>query len=92
MTSGLIIHIGLYSVPCFDDIKSLRRRKIQNGSEWYLKRLLADPNGYRPISGHKDTQLYHKNKYGLDYYKFKEQYTLENFDPNNICKLAKNAG
>jgi len=36
---GIIIHLGLYSVPGFDLVECAKRRKIQNGSEWYLDRL-----------------------------------------------------
>ena len=60
---GLIIHMGLYSVYGFDDIKSLRRRKTQNGSEWYQRRL-TEKSDYRPVSGHVATKEYHKEHYG----------------------------
>lgn len=56
---AFIFHIGLYSYFGFDDIQSARRRKIQNGSEWYLERL--QDKSYRPISGSQETKLYHKN-------------------------------
>ncbi len=36
---SIIFHWGLYSVPAFDDVISAEKRKIQNGAEWYLKRL-----------------------------------------------------
>src|SRR5690348_10575860 len=45
---GVMIHWGLYSVPAFDSVVSARRRHIQNGSEWYAKRLTVTPTTYRP--------------------------------------------
>ena len=90
---GLMIHVGLYSIPCFDDIQSLRRRKMKNGSEWYLKRLTCDLSGYRPISGSSSVQKHHKDNYGeMDYYEFKNQYTLENFKPMKICEMISKIG
>jgi alpha-L-fucosidase len=57
-------------VPAFDDVKSVSRRKMKNGSEWYLKRL-TENGTYRPISGWKETQAYHRKVYGdKDYYSF----------------------
>ena len=65
---GLIFHWGVYSVPAYDDPVSAKRRRTQNGSEWYMKRLLETGN-YRPISGWKETQAYHKTNYfNLTYY------------------------
>ena len=40
MTFGIIIHYGLYSYYGYDDINSAKRRKTQNGSEWYYGRLI----------------------------------------------------
>lgn len=59
---GVIFHWGLYSVSAYDDVKSARRRRMGNGSEWYLKRL-AEKGDYRPISGWKETQEYHGSTY-----------------------------
>lgn len=59
---GCIFHFGPYSYPAYDDIKSARRRKIQNGSEWYYKRLM-DENTYRPTSGAKETKTWHYEYY-----------------------------
>ena len=64
---GIIFHVGLYSYYGYDDIKSSRKRKLQNGSEWYLERL--QPNKFRPVSGSTQTQEYHKHVYNdSDYY------------------------
>ena len=60
---GIILHWGLYSVYAFDDIKSLRRRKMKNGSEWYMKRLITKETDFRPISGYKETQKYHEKNF-----------------------------
>lgn len=65
---GIIFHWGLYSVGGYDSVSSARRRRMQNGSEWYLKRL-TEKGDYRPISGWKETQQYHKENFGNnDYY------------------------
>lgn len=67
---GMIIHWGIYADPGYDDIKSARKRKLQNGSEWYYKRL-TDTNSFRPTSGHQETKEWHKNNYnGRDYFTF----------------------
>lgn len=55
MDFGLIFHWGIYSITAYDDPISAKRRRMQNGSEWYLKRLLEDGR-FRPISGWKETQ------------------------------------
>lgn len=83
---GLIFHWGLYSVPAFDDVISAQRRKLQNGSEWYKKRLLESGN-YRPISGYKETQKYHEENYGEQEY---EDF-IDDFNPNikNMEKWMK---
>jgi alpha-L-fucosidase len=60
---GIIIHYGLYSYYGYDDLVSAKRRKTKNGSEWYYGRLI-DTSTYRPISGGKATQQYHKDNYG----------------------------
>ncbi|AYV86301.1 MAG: hypothetical protein Solumvirus3_37 [Solumvirus sp.] len=76
---GVIFHWGLYSVPAFDDIKSAKRRKIQNGSEWYLKRLV-EKGEYRPITGWKETQTYHQKHYGTKKYEdFAADFKAEKF-------------
>ena len=59
---GIIIHYGLYSWYGYDHITSLKRRSVQNGSEWYLGRLI-EKNSFRPISGHKYTKDFHVKNY-----------------------------
>jgi alpha-L-fucosidase len=91
---GVIFHWGLYSVPAFDDIVSARKRKIQNGSEWYQKRLL-EKSTFRPTSGWKETQEYHEGQFANQpYHKFSEQFDEEsiNFNPQNWAQLCKKNG
>ena len=86
---GMIIHWGIYSEPGYDDVKSARKRKIQNGSEWYLKRL-TENNLFLPTSGHKETKEWHKNNYGdQDYYSFTIN---EQVDVKEWIDCAKNNG
>lgn len=59
---GLIFHWGPYSIPAFDDVKSAKRRNIQNGSEWYKGRLI-ETNKFIPISGWQATQEYHNKHF-----------------------------
>jgi alpha-L-fucosidase len=83
---GIIFHWGLYSVTGFDDIKSVRRRKMKNGSEWYYKRLY-EKSDYRPISGHKETKLYHEKSFNSrDYYDLSKEFNdnTEYFDFDSI--------
>jgi alpha-L-fucosidase len=78
MTIGLIIHIGLYSEPAFDVCNT--RRGIQNGSEWYLKRL-REKGTYRPISNYRETQEHHRSTYpNTDYFDFKLDIQMKNID------------
>jgi len=86
---GAIFHFGLYSLLGYDDIKSLRRRSMKNGSEWILKRLIEN-GSYRPLAGWKDSQLYIKTKYNVedDFIKFYFD-LIEEFD-NNYKKIKKN--
>jgi alpha-L-fucosidase len=85
-TFGVMVHWGLYSVPAFDSVEIAMTRSIQNGSEWYLKRLSAEPGSFRPTSGWKETQAYHDREYGKDfkYEQFAEEFTTAscrcNFD------------
>lgn len=79
---GVMLHWGVYSVPAFDDVSSAQRRKIQNGSEWYLKRLTerGDTNPYA-TSGWQETQRYHQKHYGSKkYQEFAQQFTAEHWD------------
>jgi len=61
---GIFLHWGPYSVPAYDSVESARKRSIQNGSEWYLKRLIVKKTDFRPTSGWRETQAHHKSKYG----------------------------
>jgi alpha-L-fucosidase-like protein len=75
---GLIFHWGLYSVPAYDDFRSANRRKMKNGSEWYLARLNVKKGDFHPPSGWEDTQTYHKEVYGdADYYSFRHQFNSD---------------
>lgn len=77
---GLIFHMGPYSFPGYDDVASARRRKLQNGSEWYLKRLI-EPGTYRPVTGWKETQTFHNTQYpGHKYDEFAQQLTATGFE------------
>lgn len=77
---GFIFHVGLYSFYGFDNITSARRRKIQNGSEWYLERL--QERSYNPVSGSDRTKAYHK-KYGVDFDYFRAPFFINR---EAICK------
>lgn len=89
---GLIFHWGLYSVSAYDDILCAKRRKMQNGSEWYKKRLLENSD-YRPISGHIQTKDFHeKNFKNLKYEDFSEKFTAENWNPYEWMFFAKSIG
>ncbi len=82
---GLIIHLGLYSVPAYDDVSSARRRRIGNGSEWYLNRLIKT---YRRNKGDDLTSEYHKRKYNnRNYYEFASDFKLEKFSAEEWLKL-----
>lgn len=89
---GIIFHWGLYSVTAFDDIKSERRRKMKNGSEWYYKRL-HENSDYRPISGHKETKKYHQEVFGnRDYYDLKVDFdsATRDFDFDSLFHVLVN--
>jgi len=77
-----MIHIGPYSVPAYDSVDSAKRRLIQNGSEWYQKRLLTKSSDYRPTSGWQETQSFHRQQYGetKDYRQFANQLDTEKWD------------
>lgn len=86
-----IFHWGIYSVPAFDDPKSARRRKLQNGSEWYLKRLMNV--SFRPPSGTKETIAYHEQQHpGKSYESFVDDWKAEAWNVDSWMKLAKKAG
>jgi alpha-L-fucosidase len=87
---GVIFHWGLYSVPGF--ATKNKRTKEGNGAEWYLKRLTEKGN-FRPISGWKETQKYHKETFGDSSYEdFADAFLCENWDPKEWMKLCKKAG
>ncbi len=86
---GVIFHWGLYSVPAYDDMVSVRRRKMQNGSEWYKKRL-EEKSDYRPISGHINTKKFHSDNYGEQKYDdFEKVFDTKDWNPDEWMKLAK---
>jgi len=92
MEVGIIFHWGLYSVPCYDSVNSANRRKMQNGSEWYLKRLVEDSD-FRPISGHKETKLFHeKNFSGMNYFDFANLFTCSSWDPDEWMQFCVDIG
>ena len=88
---GIIFHWGLYSIPAYDVPKLIVKRKIQNGSEWYAKRL-SETGKFRPVNGWKETQEYHKMNYpSLKYQDFAKEFDLtsKNCDIDNWMKLCK---
>lgn len=89
---GIIFHCGLYSVPAYDDVKSLKRRTMQNGSEWYLRRL-TENSDYRPISGYRETQEYHKKTYGdSSYFDFMKSFNVSESSIDEWMKLVVSIG
>jgi alpha-L-fucosidase len=93
-TIGVIVHWGVYSVPAFDSVSSARQRRIQNGSEWYAKRLTVAANTYRPTSGWKETQEYHRKTFGVNFpYKdFAKRFTAVNFNIDSWMLAFRRAG
>lgn len=73
---GAIVHWGVYAVPAFDSVPSAATRRIQNGSEWYRKRLMSNSNSFRPCSGWRETRAYHDKTYGekFAYTQFAEEF------------------
>ncbi len=89
---GVIFHWGLYSVPAYDSLASMKRRRKWNGAEWYLARL-REKGEYRPLSGWKETQEYHREKYGeRDYYTFAEDFTAAEYSPDEWMRECKEWG
>jgi alpha-L-fucosidase len=87
---GVIFHWGIYSVPAYDSIASVKRRSMQNGSEWYLKRLSQKADGYRPVAGYKETQKFHAENYAnVKYEDFAKSFTAEKYNPEEWMKVAK---
>lgn len=92
MDFGIIFHFGLYSIHAFDDPNSIIRRTIQNGSEWYQKRL-EEKGTYRPISGWKETQKYHKINFKDGKYEdFMKDFIIDKWEPEVWMKLCKEIG
>lgn len=88
---GIIFHWGLYSVPAYCPVRN-KRKGINNGSEWYLKRL-TEKGTFRPITGWKETQKYHKENFeGKEYSDFKDEFLAENWNPDEWMKMAKDSG
>lgn len=75
---GIILHYGIYSIYAYDSIKSAKKRKIANGSEWYYPRLL-ETGKFRPISGYVETQEYHKKNFN----------NINYFEKGNLLKPSK---
>jgi hypothetical protein len=89
---GIIIHYGLYSYYAYDDIKSAKRRLIQNGSEWYYGRLI-EKGTYRPISGHVSTKENHKTEhYDCDYFDNLDKITDDEEKIKHWVKICKKNG
>lgn len=87
---GIIIHWGPYSVPGYDDVSNINRRKIKNGSEWYYSRLTKE---YRPPGGAAATRKYHADNYeGWDYTDFATEFTAQNWQPDEWVDLFVSAG
>lgn len=92
MDFGIIIHYGVYSHFAYDDIKSARRRRIQNGSEWYYGRL-SETGTFRPISGHQNTKTYHAQTHGdSDYFDSICELTTNPDQVREWVRVAKSAG
>jgi alpha-L-fucosidase len=87
---GIFIHWGLYSVPAYDDIECAKRRRIGNGSEWYLNRLNKT---FRVGKSDTLTKEYHQKHYDdMSYSNFKTMFTGKYFNTDEWCKLFKRVG
>jgi len=87
---GVIIHWGIYSVPAFDSVESAQKRKIQNGSEWYAKRLMVLEKEKYPTSGSPETQKHHEKYYkDQPYEDFATKFTAEKWDVDEWMTLFK---
>lgn len=88
---GVFVHWGLYSVPAFDSVASAQTRRIQNGSEWYAKRLSSVPGTAR---GWQETQEHHRKTYGANtpYKQFATQFTAERWKVDDWMRVFKGAG
>jgi alpha-L-fucosidase len=89
MTFGIIIHYGLYSFYGYDDVRSAKKRRVQNGSEWYYGRLI-DTNNFRPISGQSYTKKYHQeNHNNIDYFENIDKIVSDENKIRNWVAFAK---
>ena len=87
---GIIIHWGVYSVPAFDSTEHAKKRKIMNGSEWYLRRLVAT---FRVGASEKLTKEYHSKEYPHESYAdLAKRFTAENWNPNDWANLIARSG
>lgn len=87
---GIFIHWGLYSIPAYDDVESARKRKIGNGSEWYLNRLSKT---FRETKADKLTKEYHIKYYnGAHYTDFIKMFTGKKFNADKWCEFIKSCG
>ena len=69
-----------------------KKRKIQNGSEWYYGRLI-ESGTYRPISGHKTTKEHHLTNFGNgNYFDNIDKIIDDKEKIKNWVKTCKNNG
>lgn len=87
MDISFIFHMGIYNVPGFDT--GIQKRKVQNGSEWYMKRLL-ETTEFRPVSGSKQTKEHHQKVYGeKKYEEFSKDFTLSKWGIDAWMAMCK---
>ena len=87
---GIIVHWGIYSVPAYDHVESAKKRKIQNGSEWYFGRLLKT---WQINKADILTREYHKKTYGnLLYYDLANKFTAKFFSAKKWIEIIKKLG
>lgn len=59
------------------------KKGLNNVSKLYLKRFM-ETGYFRPISGWKETQLYHKENFGdKSYSEFSDDFKPENWNPDD---------
>jgi alpha-L-fucosidase len=89
---GVIFHYGLYSVPAYDDMQSVARRRCKNGSEWFKARL-EEESQFRPVAGHLSTKKHHLVNYGEKKYNdFINDFKCENLNFDDWMNTAKKMG
>lgn len=87
---GIFLHWGIYSIPAYDNVACAKLRKIGNGSEWYLGRLIKT---FRPSFSDNDTKAFHKKHYGdASYFDFMKSFDGKNFDADKWCSYFKSIG